>query len=106
MVTTLLVRDQQAHQTYLAAGLNPAEPAYGNALRGLAGFFAVHGGRAGAMRDAMGLLYRELRQQAMLMAYIDDFRLLGFVSLACMPFLLFFQKGERRQQGKMEVHGE
>jgi len=106
MVTTLLVRGEQRHQVYLAASVTPTAPAWWNTVHGLAAYFAVHGGRAGAMRDAMGMVYRELRQQATLLSYIDDFRLLGWLSLGCLPFLLFFRKGERSESRRPELHGE
>lgn len=34
----------------------------------------------------------------MLWAYIDDFRLLGFLTLCCLPFLLLFRKGLTRKR--------
>jgi DHA2 family multidrug resistance protein len=98
MVTTLLTRDEQAHQDMLGAHLNPSNPLYWNRLQSLSGFFSVHGGPANAAQSAMGLMYRNLVQQATLASYIDDFRLLAYLSLFCIPFLFFFRnvKIERR----------
>ncbi len=91
MVTTLLVRGQQAHQNVLVAHLNPSNPVYWNNLQGLSHFLARSAGSADAPRLAMGALYRNLVQQAVLCSYIDDFKLLGVLSLVCLPFLLFFR---------------
>ncbi len=92
MVTTLLTRSQQAHQMFLGARLNPANPVYWNAMQRLSHYFAAQSGPAAGMREAMGTIYRSLLQQATLASYIDDFRFLGWLSLTCLPFLLFFRK--------------
>jgi len=92
MVTTLLVRGQQRHQTYLTAHLNPSDPAYRSAVQQLSHYLGIQSGAAAGLREALGVLYGNLQQQATLLSYIDDFRLLGVLSLACIPFLLFFRK--------------
>ncbi|MGC2581818.1 MAG: DHA2 family efflux MFS transporter permease subunit, partial [Acidobacteriaceae bacterium] len=91
MVTTLLTRGEQRHQTVLAAHLNASDPMYQNAVRGLSHYLAIQNGAAQGMREAMGMVYRQLRQQATLLSYINDFRLLAWLSLGCLPFLLFFR---------------
>ncbi|MGA7524119.1 MAG: DHA2 family efflux MFS transporter permease subunit [Acidobacteriaceae bacterium] len=99
MVTTLLTRGEQRHQTYMAAHLNAASPVYQNAIQKLSHYFGVQSGAAQGMRAAMGMVYRDLKQQAMLSSYIDDFRLLAWLSLACLPFLLFFRNAGSRELG-------
>ncbi|MFP5250471.1 MAG: DHA2 family efflux MFS transporter permease subunit [Acidobacteriota bacterium] len=91
MVTTLLTRGEQAHQDMMAAQLSPGNPVYWNRLQGLTGFFTVQRGPGDAARSAMGTMYRNLVQQATLASYIDDFRLLAYLSLLCIPFLFFFR---------------
>ncbi|HEX8711112.1 MAG TPA: DHA2 family efflux MFS transporter permease subunit [Terracidiphilus sp.] len=91
MVTTLLIRGEQRHQNYLVAHLNGSNPVYRSTLDSITGYLSMHFGSAAAGHQALGLLYQTLRQQATLASYVDDFRLLGFLSLACMPFLLFFR---------------
>ncbi len=98
MVATLLTRSEQAHQNFLAAHLTPADPVYWSTLQRLTHFFAISGGAAGAQRMAMGMLYRDLVRQATLCSYIDDFRLLAFLSLACIPFLLLFRNPSAHHQ--------
>jgi DHA2 family multidrug resistance protein len=105
MVTTLLVRGEQRHQTYLSAHLTATAPAYWNTLQRLGHALAIRKGGTG-MRAAMAMLYQQLRQQATLLSYTDDFRLLGWLSLLCLPFLLFFRKGERIEKGAVNVHAE
>ena len=92
MVTTLLTRGEQAHQNMLVGNLTGSDPAYWNMLQRLAGFFAVKGGGAATpLRLAQASMYRNLVQQATLASYIDDFRLLAYLSLLCIPFLIFFR---------------
>jgi DHA2 family multidrug resistance protein len=100
MVTTLLTRGEQAHQDMMAAHLNPSNPIYWNRLQGLTGFFSVHQGPADAARSAMGLMYRNLVEQATLASYIDDFRLLAYLSLLCIPFLFFFRNVSLHREGR------
>jgi DHA2 family multidrug resistance protein len=98
LVTTLLTRGEQAHQDMMAAHLNPGNPLYWNRLQGLTGFFSTQRGPGDAARSAMGLMYRNLVQQATLASYIDDFRLLAYLSLLCIPFLFFFRNVNLHRQ--------
>jgi hypothetical protein len=45
-----------------------------------------------AQHKALGALYQSMMQQASLLAYVDNFRLLGFLSLLCIPIALLFQR--------------
>ncbi len=99
MVTTLLVRGEQLHQNTLAAHLAGTNPMYMERLHALARYLSVQSGAAG-LPEAMGEIYRNLLQQAMLSSYIGDFRLLGYLSFLCIPFLLLFrnESGSRRKR--------
>lgn len=108
MVTTLLTRGEQAHQTMLGAHLNASSLNYLNAIQQLSHYFDLQSGSAIAVRDAMGTIYQQLRQQAMLLSYIGDFRLLGYLSIACLPFLFFFRNtaaGGSDKKAGVSVHG-
>ena len=94
MVTTLMVRGKQSHQNVLVSNLNGSNPAYWNALQQFSHFFGVQNGNAQGRHLAMGMLYRNLVQQATLSSYIDDFRLLGVLSVACLPFIFFFRNAK------------
>ncbi|HUX28339.1 MAG TPA: DHA2 family efflux MFS transporter permease subunit [Terracidiphilus sp.] len=97
MVTTLLTRGEQAHQSILAAHLNGTDPVYTSTLQKLTRYFAVQRGNAAGSHMAMGTLYSNLVRQATLCSYIGDFRLLGYLSLLCLPFLLFFRNKKGKQ---------
>jgi DHA2 family multidrug resistance protein len=100
VATALLVRRGQIHQNYLAAHLTPDSPIVRQAAAGLAGHLTVSGaGPFNAQHQALVAIYQLLQQQASLLAYIDDFRLLGCLSLLCIPFVLFF-RGVSRRSGR------
>ena len=103
MVTTLLTRGEQRHQNYLAAHLTAANGVYWSTVEKLSHYLAVRSGPAAGMREAMGMVLRSLRQQATLASYIDDFRLLGWLSLVCLPFLLLFRGSGKKGANKMVI---
>jgi hypothetical protein len=51
---------------------------------------------ATAQHLALGALYRSLQQQSSLMAYADNFESLAFLSLLCIPPILFLRQLHRR----------
>jgi len=94
-VTTLLVRNSQSHQTYLGANITPAEMGAG-VVRGLQGKLFLAGSAAfDARYKALGAVYGLLHQQASLLAYVDNFRLLGFLCFVCIPVVLFFRPAKK-----------
>ena len=105
-VTTLLVRGTQAHQNYLGANLTASTPMVRGAILGLqAKFFSGGASAPNALRQAIGALYRSIQQQASLLAYADNFRLMGFLALLCIPLLIFFRRVIMRPQ-RTEIIGE
>jgi DHA2 family multidrug resistance protein len=106
-VTAFLVRSSQAHQTYLAGNLTAGGPATSQALQGLAARFYVAGASAyTAQQEALGALYRSVQQQAAVLAYADIFRLLGYLSLICIPPILFLHRLRHKEHERPEVGGE
>jgi DHA2 family multidrug resistance protein len=95
--TALLVRKSQAHQNYLAANLTASDPLVQSMLHGLQGKLMLSGSDpVTAQHMALGAMYQNLMQQASLLAYVDNFRLLGVLSLLCIPIALLFQRVEKR----------
>lgn len=100
LVTTLLVRDSQRHQDLLVGHLTPLDPPFHQLLNRLEQFMALKPGIAPPVQRAYGLIYGMLHQQASLLAYVDDFRLLGILTLCCVPFLFLFRGVKKsRSQG-------
>jgi DHA2 family multidrug resistance protein len=91
MMTTLLARRAQAHQALMVGHLTPYSPEYQQALAALT---ARLGYTPGSSLQAQGLIYAELLRQANLWAYIDNFRLMAFFCLCCIPFVLLFKRAK------------
>jgi DHA2 family multidrug resistance protein len=103
-VTTFLVRGSQTHQNYLAANVTATNPTAMAALEGLQAKFANEGASAfTAHQDALGAIYRSIQQQASLLAYADNFRLLGYLALACMPLLALLVRLRHRSEGPASI---
>jgi DHA2 family multidrug resistance protein len=106
-VTTFLVRGTQIHQSYLAANVTAGNPAVVELLGGLQTRFYLGGADSyTAHQRALGTLYGIVQQQASLLAYGDNFRLLGFLSLLCIPLALFFHRVRKHSRSRPEVSGE
>ena len=96
-VTTFLVRGSQVHQSYLAANVTNRNPMMVAMLHGLQAKLCSGGFDAyTAHRKAMATLYEMLQEQASLLAYVDNFRLLGLLSLLCVPLAMFFRSVQKR----------
>ncbi|HEY7337853.1 MAG TPA: DHA2 family efflux MFS transporter permease subunit [Bryobacteraceae bacterium] len=99
-VTTLLARRQQIHQVYLARSTFQYNPR----LQQLAAEITTRAGRrlspADAVRQAYGRIYQILQAQALALAYVDVFRILGIVVLLAV-ILVFFAKKTKPGQAAM-----
>ncbi|MGB9406722.1 MAG: MFS transporter, partial [Terracidiphilus sp.] len=92
-VTTLLVRGSQVHQNYLAANAGTGNPVAGGLVSGLqAKLFAQGADAFTAHQKALGTIYRSVQQQSALLAYMDNFHLMAFLALLCIPLLLLFHR--------------
>lgn len=104
---TILVRGSQIHQNYLTAHVTAGNPAVMEILQGLQTKFYLGGTDAyTAHQKGLGVLYGIVQQQASLLAYTDNFRLLGYLSLLCIPLALFFHRVRKHSQGRLDVIGE
>jgi DHA2 family multidrug resistance protein len=105
--TTILVRGSQIHQNYLAANVTAGNPRVIEILHGLQTKFCLAGTDPyTAHQQGLGTLYGIVRQQASLLAYADNFRLLGYLSLLCIPLALFFHRVRKLPQDIPDVIGE
>jgi len=103
-LTANLVRSAQIHQSYMSANLTASSPAATNAVEGLAAHFQTGGANAVlAHREAMGAIYGSLQRQAAVLAYADNFRLLGYLALACIPLALLFKRPQHGAASNPEV---
>jgi DHA2 family multidrug resistance protein len=91
ITTTLLARGAQRAQALLVGYLSPENPIYRDQLDMLTAALAPQFG-AGAAEQATAILYQRLLRQAMLVSYVDTFRLIALVSLACVPLVFLFRR--------------
>jgi DHA2 family multidrug resistance protein len=89
MVTTLLARRAQFHQSILASHATRYDPAFRNQLSGLSRQL-LHAGASApdAQLQAYGRLYRSVQVQSQTLAYVDTFMVLAV--LASFMFVLAF----------------
>jgi MFS transporter, DHA2 family, multidrug resistance protein len=93
LVTTMLARQSQRHQDYLVGHATPLDPAYQARIDQLTDLLMQKGHAAGeALRMAQGMVYDTVQNQASMLAYLDDFRLLALIFLLVIPLVFLLQK--------------
>ncbi len=102
-VTTMLARSAQVHQAQLVSHLTPYDPQLRESLRQAAEALSIHGNPAVAQMQAYGEIYGTLIRQSTLLAYIENFQVLTFLCLLCVPVALLFK---RVRAAKHSVHLE
>ncbi len=95
-VTTGLARRAQLHQVQLVEKLSAANPQFQSTLRGTAGVFLRGGSGPGsgagtALQHAYALVQANVMRQSTMLAYIDNFWVLG-VAIACLIPAVFLIK--------------
>ena len=105
LLTTLLARRSQVHQTTLGGHVDIWDAETAERLRAWAAHFAAQGADSfTAERRAVSVLYREVTRQAQLLAFADDFWVLFLLfcgSLVLLPMLSRVRLGPstRREEG-------
>jgi MFS transporter, DHA2 family, multidrug resistance protein len=95
MVTTLLARRAQVHQTFLVAHAGPGQPAFSQAAVGLTARLTAAGFDSGlAATRASTLLYNNLIGQATTLAYIDTYGVLAVIAAIMFLFSFALRKNE------------
>jgi DHA2 family multidrug resistance protein len=104
IVTTMLARSSQVHQHFLAANVNPQNPAYRQMVAGAAGGLMAGGAsHAQAVAQAQGMLYGMVQRHAAMLAFVDNFRFLG-IGMAVLIPLMFLMKKITPQKGAVVTH--
>ncbi|MBV9574968.1 MAG: EmrB/QacA family drug resistance transporter, partial [Acidobacteriales bacterium] len=95
IVTTMLDRKAQVHQVNLSAHLSASNPAFQRLLQTTTSMLQSKGyAAADATHRAYALIQGNVFRQANMLAYIDNFSMLGFAMLAMVP-LVFIMKRPR-----------
>jgi DHA2 family multidrug resistance protein len=92
-VTTLLERRTQFHQAQLMEHVNPLSNAYHNMIAGTQAKLMMAGsGVHEAASQAAGMVYGTVQRQALMLAFIDNFHMLGIVFFIVIPVLMFLKR--------------
>jgi DHA2 family multidrug resistance protein len=84
--STMLVRREQFHQSRLVEYLNPLTPAYTDLT-------ARIGHVVGQGPGVVASIYQSVVGQATLLAYLEDFKVMGWIAILLIPLLLFVRAG-------------
>jgi MFS transporter, DHA2 family, multidrug resistance protein len=90
-VTTMLARRSQFHQSVLAARASDFNPQFRAAIQGTSHIFAS-AGAVTAQQQTYGQLYGSILRQSNMMAYLDNFWMLGVSALAVIPFVFLMKR--------------
>jgi len=100
LVQTLLAQRSQIHQAQYVETLNPLNPNYTHAVQQITHALVSHGmAQAQASKVAVGLLYRQLGQQANMLSYVDAFHILMILIACALPLIFLMQGPGKREQG-------
>jgi DHA2 family multidrug resistance protein len=95
-VTTLLQRRGQLHQARLAEHVTDLNGTLASMLQALqARFMAAGADLAHASAQAHAMVYNIVQRQAVMLAFIDNFKILGIVFLVVVPVLLLMKPPNR-----------
>jgi DHA2 family multidrug resistance protein len=92
LVTTLLARRSQYHQTVLSSHTSNYDPLFRNQADALSHQLTQSGtSAADALHQAHGMIYQSMQNQSLLLSYVDAYKVLG-VGAAIMFVLAFFMR--------------
>jgi len=97
-VTTWVARRSQFHQSILAAHVTRYNLGTRQFLRLAQGLLFRQGSDSStAAHRSLALLYGMLQQQAALLSFVEVFRIMGFLFLATIPFVLLMRRATQRR---------
>jgi MFS transporter, DHA2 family, multidrug resistance protein len=100
-VTTMLARRAQVHQVRLSENLSAANPQFRAMLHGMTNTFSASGPGT-ATQQAYAMIQANIIRQSTMLAYIDNFWLLGTIIFCLIPFVFLIKKS--KPGGGIAVH--
>jgi MFS transporter, DHA2 family, multidrug resistance protein len=92
LISTMSERRQSFHQSVVGANLSPTSSNLQNRVRDLTDYLMHHGfSHADAFRMANQHLYSQLEQQTRLLAFMDCFHLIGWLTLISVLLVFFIR---------------
>ncbi|HTU89947.1 MAG TPA: DHA2 family efflux MFS transporter permease subunit [Gemmataceae bacterium] len=98
VVTSLLQRYAQFHQTWLAGHVTPLDPQATSLLQQMSGGDAANG-----MQSGLARLYGMVQREAMTLSYLDMYRLSALGLLLAIPVVLLMRRSVAKD-GEMAAH--
>ena len=92
-ITTASERRHQFHQTILGAANGTTSNQLTDRITSLTNYLVTKGfSGPDAAAAAHGYLYQQLQHQVSLLSFMDCFRVIGLITLAAVPLLLFIRR--------------
>jgi DHA2 family multidrug resistance protein len=92
MMTTLLARRQQMHQSRLIEHVRYGQPHVTAMLHQFTQFFVLKGtDPVTASRRAYGALFGQVQQQAAMLSFVEAFKVMGIVFLIMIPMVILLK---------------
>jgi DHA2 family multidrug resistance protein len=95
LITTVVSRSAQTHQALMVGQMSHFSPVFNQKLAMIQGALTSQGGSSAAHDQAYAVMYQTLMQQSSLWSYVENFRMLVIVCLACAPLVFLFRKAKR-----------
>ena len=106
LMTTLVARRSQFHQTRLAEHITPGDFRVQQLLEQMKWWFMSRGSDpVTATKQALGVLYGGLQRQAAMLSFLDSFWIMAVIFWAIIP-LVFVLRNPRHMDGKHGLHDE
>ena len=104
-VTTMLDRRAQFHQQRFVEHFHMGSPLYHQALQRIMTYLSGRGfDTAQAMLQSQRLLYAQLQKQAMMLSFVDNFRLMSLLCLMVIPLTFIMKKTRPRKGERVSAH--
>ena len=92
IMTTLLARNAQVHQAVLTAHTTEYDPAFQAMFQQIKSGLMATMDPVSATQQAYATIYGMVVKQAMVLAYVDNFRLLAILCMLCIPAGFLFKR--------------
>ncbi len=93
IVNTIVARHEQLHRNELVHSVAPTSITFQEQVTNLRHYLEAQGfSTADALQKAYGLVNVQVRQQARLWAYVDDFRYMALMCFLCIPIVFLLKK--------------
>ena len=99
IVSTLIQRMGQVHQTHLVRNLTYSNPGFVEKLAAIQNGITVQTGQFIAQEKANFMVYMQLQQQANLLAFMDCFKIYAAAVFLLTPFVFLFKKVKYKKEG-------